>query len=164
MKRPAKPEQAYELALGALSRRERTESELVGWLRARGVEETELAEVLARLAEAGALDDAEFARRFAADKRELRGWGPERIEAALRARGVGSAQVEAALAAEGVEEQTGRAAALLAEGGLRCESERERGRAFALLARRGYPAEVAYEAIRAHRGRERGGAGRGLQA
>ena len=42
-----------------------------------------------RLTEAGGIDDARFARLFAEDKRALRGWGPERIEEALRARGVG---------------------------------------------------------------------------
>ena len=44
-----------------------------------------------RLLEAGALDDERFARRFAEDKRELRGWGPDRIAEALRARGVDEA-------------------------------------------------------------------------
>ena len=78
----------YELALRALGHKERTEAELGDWLRARGVAEDEIAEVLERLLEAGAIDDERFARRFAEDKRELRGWGPDRIAEALRARGV----------------------------------------------------------------------------
>ena len=45
----------------------------------RGVPEEELEEAVSRLVEAGALDDEVFARRYAEDKRELRGWGPDRI-------------------------------------------------------------------------------------
>ena len=139
---------AYELALQALSRKERTEAELEGWLRERGVEEDELAEAMARLAEAGAVDDERFARCFAEDKRELRGWGPERIGEALRGRGVSEALVEAVLTAESPEESVARAARLLAESGAEAGDEDSRGRALSLLARRGYPLEVAYEAVR----------------
>ena len=146
----------YELALQALSRKERTEAELSGWLRERGVDEPELADVLARLDEAGALDDAEFARRYAADKRELRGWGPDRIAEALRARGVGEEEISAALAGEDDEAVIGRALALLEGGGASVADDRSRARALALLARRGYPLEAAYEAVRRH---ERAAAG-----
>ena len=73
----------------ALGQKERTEAELAEWLRERGVEEGDAGPgPRVRLAEAGALDDERFARRFAEDKRELRSWGPERIAEALRARGV----------------------------------------------------------------------------
>ena len=54
------------------------------------------ADVLARLAEAGEIDDERFAVRFAEDKRELRRWGPDRIAEALRARGWRSALIDAA--------------------------------------------------------------------
>jgi regulatory protein len=146
----------YELALQALSRKERTGAELSGWLRERGVDEAELADVLARLETAGTLDDAEFARRYAADKRELRGWGPDRIAEALRARGVGEEEISAALAGEDDEAMIGRALALLEGGGASVADDRSRGRALALLARRGYPLEAAYEAVRRH---ERAAAG-----
>src|SRR3954467_12508164 len=53
---------AYDLALKALGYKERTESELRGWLAERGVEEAEIEEVIALLAEAGAIDDASGAR------------------------------------------------------------------------------------------------------
>jgi regulatory protein len=142
-------EDAYELALRALSYKERTETELRGWLAERGVEEAELEEVIALLAEAGAIDDASFARRYAADKRELAGWGPERIAAALEGRGVALGHIEAALAGEDEATQLERAVGLLDERGIRCDSERERGRGLALLVRRGYSKELAYEAVRA---------------
>jgi regulatory protein len=139
---------AYELALRALSYKERTESELRGWLAEREVGEGEIEGVIALLSEAGAIDDASFARRYAADKRELAGWGPERIAQALEARGVAPEHIEAALDGEGEEAQLDRAIALLGGRGMRCDSERERRRALALLIRRGYPKELAYEAVR----------------
>jgi regulatory protein len=142
------PEDAFELALRALSYRERTETELRGWLAERGVEEREIEEVIALLMEAGAIGDASFARRYAADKRELAGWGPDRIATALEGRGVAHEHIEAALA-EDEESQLDRAAALLRERGIRCDSERERQRALGLLVRRGYAKDLAYEAVRA---------------
>ena len=138
----------YELALKALSYKERTESELRGWLGERAVEEAEIEEVIVLLIEAGAIDDASFARRYAADKRELAGWGPDRISKALEGRGVAREHIEAALAGEDEDAQLERAVALLGDRGLRCGSEQERERALGLLVRRGYPLELAYEAVR----------------
>jgi regulatory protein len=113
------------------------------------VEEGEIEEVIALLAEAGAIDDANFARRYAADKRLLAGWGPERIEGALEARGVAREHIEAALGTEDEGAQLERATSLLLDRGLGCETERERERALGLLVRRGYPLELAFEAVRA---------------
>jgi regulatory protein len=112
------------------------------------VPEGEIEEVMALLAEAGAIDDASFARRYAADKRELAGWGPDRIAGALESRGVASEHVEAALTGEDDQTQLERATALLRDRGMSCASERERERALGLLVRRGYPLELAYEAVR----------------
>ena len=110
--------------------------------------EVEIEEVIALLMEAGAIDDASFARRYAEDKRSLAGWGPDRIIASLESRGVGRAHIEAALAGEGAEEQLERAVALLGDRGYSCTDERERERALGLLVRRGYPLELAYDAVR----------------
>ncbi len=142
------PDDAYELALRALSYKERTESELRGWLAERGVEEAEVEEVIALLIEAGAIDDASFARRYADDKRQLAGWGPDRISTALEGRGVARDHIETALGGEDQEAQLERAVAVLADRGMHCASERERERALGLLVRRGYPLEQAYEAVR----------------
>ena len=142
-------EAAYELALKALSYKERTESELREWLAAREVGEAEIEVLIALLAEAGAIDDASFARRYAEDKRSLAGWGPDRIEQSLEGRGVARQHIEAALASEDEATQLERAAELLAARGIPCDSERERERALGLLVRRGYSLELAYEAVRA---------------
>jgi regulatory protein len=148
-------EDAYDLALKALGYKERTESELRGWLADRGVGEAEIDEVIALLAEAGAIDDASFARRYAQDKRLLAGWGPDRIAKALEGRGVAQGHIEAALGGEDESAQLERATTLLVDRGMSCGSERERERALGLLVRRGYPLELAYEAVRAAERRSR---------
>jgi regulatory protein len=143
------PKDAYELALKALGHKERTESELRGWLAERGVEEAEIEEIIALLTEAGAIDDASFARRYADDKRLLAGWGPDRIARALEGRGVAREHIEAALAGDDESVQIERATSLLLGRGMGCGTERERKRALNLLVRRGYPLELAYDAVRA---------------
>jgi regulatory protein len=104
--------------------------------------------VIALLMEAGAIDDASFARRYAEDKRTLAGWGPDRISGSLESRGVARRHIEAALEGEDSEAQLERAVSLLSDRGMSCADERERDRALGLLVRRGYPLELAYEAVR----------------
>jgi regulatory protein len=144
----AKPKDAYELALKALGYKERTESELRGWLAERGVKDPEIEEVIALLAEAGAIDDSGFARRYAEDKRLLAGWGPDRIVRALEGRGVAREHIESALGGDDESAQLERARSLLLGRGMSCATERERERALGLLVRRGYPLELAYDAVR----------------
>jgi regulatory protein len=141
-------DEPYELALRALSYKERTETELRSWLAEREVADPDIEEVIALLTEAGAIDDASFARRYAEDKRNLAGWGSDRISKSLEGRGVAREHVEAALGGEDADAQLERAIGLLGDRGLACESERERERALGLLVRRGYPLELAYEAVR----------------
>lgn len=113
------------------------------------MEDAEIEDVIAVLAEAGAVDDAGFARRYAADKRLLSGWGADRIEVVLQGRGVAREHIEAALAGEDEEAQFERATSILLGRGMSCDSERERERALGLLVRRGFPLELAYDAVRA---------------
>jgi regulatory protein len=140
-------------ALGAIRRRERTTAEIVEWLAERDYGPEEIESAVGRLTEFGELDDARFAREFAQDKRELAGWGPERIAVALRERGIDRGLVEAA-SLETHAEQVERAVALLRERRFMLADDSDRRRALALLGRRGYGYEVAHEAIRlAGRGR-----------
>lgn len=140
---------AFEAALAALRRRERATAELRAWLTARGHESEEIEATIGRLMELGELDDERFARRYAEDKRELRGWGAERIREALASRGVAPALVEVALEADSHDAQVGRASDLLARGGQPLDADADRARALGYLTRRGYDYEVAYEAVRA---------------
>ena len=96
------------------------------------------------------LDDARYARCFAEDRRELMGWGSERIEGDLGRRGIPAELIEAALSAHTREDELAAARGLLAERFDRLEDDRARNRAWQLLVRRGYDAELAYDAIRAH--------------
>jgi regulatory protein len=139
---------AFELALAALGRKERSRAELAAWLRERGVDEDEVESTVGRLEAIGELDDARFARRYAEDKRELAGWGAERIRDALVAREVKREHIEAALASESHREQVRRAVELLARRDRSLDSERDRTRALGFLTRRGYTYEIAHEAIR----------------
>ncbi len=147
----------YERALEALAQKERTAAELGAWLAEHGFAIAEIEDAVDRLALAGALDDEQFARRFAEDKRELRGWGPERIRATLASRGLAPEQIESALGAEGRDDQLQRAMDLLERRDDPPVDERSRSRALAYLARRGYDSELAYDAVR---GLERSNAGR----
>jgi regulatory protein len=139
---------AFEGALEALSRKERTQAELFEWLAAQGFPVEEVTDALERLSELGELDDARFARRYAEDKRELRGWGPERIREALQARGLAGPEIDAALAGDNRDDQLQRATELLARRGDVLGDDAGRSRALAFLTRRGYDYELAYEAVR----------------
>ena len=141
-------QEAFERALEALARKERTSAELTAWLAERGFGADEVDAALARLIEDGAIDDERFARRFAEDKRELRGWGPDRIREALAARGLERELIEAEVGAEVPGAQLTRAIELLERRGGPPDDEAGRARALAYLARRGYDSELAYEAVR----------------
>jgi regulatory protein len=142
------PADAFERAVEALSHHERTAAELTEWLEARGFARAEIEVAIDRLIEDGAIDDERFAIRFAEDKRELRGWGPDRIREGLSRRGLDRDLIDAALAGDGHGTQLERAVALLERRGDPPVDERSRARALAFLARRGYESELAYDAVR----------------
>ena len=148
-------QEAFERALGALAHRERTVAEMTGWLRDRGYAHEVVDQAVGRLLESGGLDDERFALRYAEDKRELRGWGPERISLALMERGISRELIDAALSGESHADEVSRAAQLLAERGGELSDEAGRGRALAFLARRGYDVDAAYDAVRRAEGEQR---------
>lgn len=144
-------ERAIDLAWKALGARERTTFELRSYLESKKIEPAAIDQAVAELTEAGFLDDADYARRFAGDRRALQSWGRDRIERDLLRRGVEAHLVERALTAEDGHDELGGALAVLGErlpGPL--EGDRERSRAWQLLVRRGYSSELAYEAVRRH--------------
>ena len=140
-------EDAFSRAIAALRRKERSVSELDAWLLKRGVSADERQNILDRLLNLEELDDERFAQRFAEDKRELAGWGGERIHEALLARQVDAQTIESVLSADGEQEQLGRAAALLESRGTELADDAARARALAFLTRRGYAYEIAHSAI-----------------
>lgn len=135
-------------ALAAIGRRERTVAEMERWLEQQDAGPDEKDRVIAYLTENLALDDARFAEVFTADKRELSGWGNDRIEETLRRRGIRPELIQSALEQAGEESEVDRAARVLGEREIDLGDDRGRRRAMGMLARRGYSAEDAYAAIR----------------
>jgi regulatory protein len=143
-------ERAIQLAYRAVGYRERTVAELRTFLERKRVEPVAIDDAVAELTEAGFLDDARYARRFAEDKRELERWGAERIARDLRRRGVAPDVIDAAVNAGSRDAELATALLLLEQRVPAPRDDRERDRAWRLLIRRGYETEIAYEAVRRH--------------
>jgi regulatory protein len=144
-------ERALDLAYHAVARRERTIAELRTCLERKRVGPVAIDAAVEQLCEAGLLDDARYARRFAEDKRELERWGRERIARDLHRRGVPPELIESAVTDPGRDAEL-ETAVLLLEHRFQTPptSDRERNRAWGLLIRRGYTPEIAYDAVRAY--------------
>jgi regulatory protein len=144
-------ERAIDLAYRAIATRERTVSELRSYLERKRVGPRAIEAAVAELIEAGYLDDARFAHRFAEDKRVLELWGSERIAVDLRRRGIEPHLIEEATSSSSRADELASALVLLEQ---RLPSpptsDRERDKAWRLLVHRGYQPELAYEAVRAH--------------
>ena len=146
-------ERARALAWRALDRRDRTELELRGILAQKRVAPEEAGAVIGELVEAGFVDDARFAQRFADDRRRLDAWGAERIARRLRALGVAPEHVAAALAEQDHEGELEAALALLRRRVPAVpRTPRERDCALGILVRKGYELELARDALRRHAG------------
>lgn len=148
---------ALDLAFRYLTRRDRTVLEMRRYLEGKRVEPCAIEQALAQLEREGYLDDARFARQLAEDKRLLEQWGADRIERRLLSLGVPAPLVREVVSARGPGDEIEAATALLrrrfpALG----DDPHERRRAFGVLVRKGYDAELAWEAIRAHAGRDTG--------
>jgi regulatory protein len=165
LRREASAEGVVTDAHRLLAHRARSREELRRRLLAKGHTEEAVAGALERLEADGLLDDAAFARSYVADKRNLGGWGAQRIARGLAALGVAPEVAEAAL----TESSAPDAAASDADAapGERPDGELERAlaqlrrkgppkppletaqrRAYQALLRRGYAPEVAYAAVR----------------
>jgi regulatory protein len=143
-------ERAIQLGYRAVGTRERTVAELRTFLERKRVEPAAIDDAVTELTQAGLLDDARYAQRFAEDKRELDRWGSERIARELRRRGIAPDLIESAVADRGREAELETALLVLEQRVPAPGDDRERDRAWRLLIRRGYEPEVAYEAVRRH--------------
>jgi regulatory protein len=149
-------QRALGFALSFLNRRERTVAELRLHLDKKGVAAESAQACVRILTEAGYLDDERFALLFVHDKRELEGWGSERIERGLATRGVDRELIASALARDEAERAAGeteldRALALLRRRFPSPPRERrERDRALGVLIRKGFESELALDALAAY--------------
>src|SRR3954462_14573925 len=128
----------FETAFRYLGHRDRTVAEVRAFLEKKGIRHGVADEVIADLERQGYLDDAGYAARFAEDKRELEGWGAERIERRLLDAGVDREVVHAPLGDRPRDDELAAALALLHRrfpGSL--DDPRESQRAFGVLARKG---------------------------
>lgn len=147
---------ALALAFSYLNRRERTGGELEAHLERKGISPHTRAAVLQHLRADGYLDDSRYALMYVHDKRELDGWGSERIRRELSARGLDRELIEAALSAHEAERGDGeteldRALSLLRRRFPTPPADRrDRERALGMLIRRGFDGELALDALSAH--------------
>jgi regulatory protein len=142
-------DEALGRAYTYLGHRERTETEVRAHLQRANTPSSVIDATVAELTELGYLDDARFARCFAEDRRNLDGWGSERIRRRLIELGLERELAESAAEPED-DEQELRSALELLQRRLRTPptDARERQRALSLLVRRGYEQELAYDAVR----------------
>ena len=149
----ARLQHARDLAWSALNRREHTVAELRRVLERKRVDPAEVTLVLAELLDEGWLDDAGYAQRFAEDRRNLDGWGAERIERRLRALGVDREHIEAAVGARPPTEEREAALELLRRRFPEPpEDPRDRNRALGVLVRKGFDSELALDVLRRYVG------------
>ena len=146
---------ALERAVSLLAVRARTERELRDALRQCAYSDAVIDRVIARMDEAGYIDDAGFASQWAAS-RTGKGLGTRRIVMELRQKGVGAEEIEQALGQLDEEERMESAmrAAQKAARGRDLASPADRQKVFAALMRRGYDSASAKKAITALRNQQ----------
>lgn len=139
---------ALEKAISQLASRARTEKEIVDSLRKNAYPETTIARVMARLHEAGYINDADFAAQWTA-ARVSKGLGSRRIRMELRQKGVDQAEIDQALAEMDDDDMMSGAikAAQKAARGKDLSSCADRQKILAALARRGYDFSLAKQAL-----------------
>lgn len=144
-------QQALDIGYAYLAKRDRTVREVRRRLEEREVDAASVEEALAELVDAGMLDDAKYAVRFAEDRRNLDSWGASRIQRRLLDVGIAGEHVEAALRMQEGEDEFGAALAALRRRYTEpLPDAQSRERALGYLVRKGYAMEIAYDAIRAH--------------
>jgi regulatory protein len=145
-------EHGLELAYGYLNPRDRTEAEVRRYLDGKGLDAGDVEQSIATLRDQGYLDDARYAQLLAQDKRNLEGWGSERIRRTLLARGIDRDLIEDALTVdEGPAAELDRAVAVLRRRFPSPPRElRDRDRALAVLLRKGYDVDLALDALARH--------------
>jgi regulatory protein len=149
---PERRDSAYQGALRRLARRDHTEAEIRKALR-KSHPEADVEEAVRRLRQAGYLDDAGFAARFARSRLAHQGQGRYRIRQALRAKGVSGPPAEKGLETALAEVSEAAALEALAQRYWRrrtSDDPRRRLRSvWAALVRRGFPASLVSERVAA---------------
>jgi regulatory protein len=149
-------QKALALAFAYLNRRERTVGEMERYLERKGIGDETATAALRLLLQDRYLDDSRYALMYVHDKRELEGWGSDRIRRELSGRGLERELIDEALIRDEAERGDGeteldRALALLRR---RFPSppvqRRDRDRALGMLIRKGFDGDLAVDALSAH--------------
>jgi regulatory protein len=149
-------QRGLELSFAFLNRRERTTDELRRQLERKGISADTAEACLRELQAQGYMDDGRYAFLFVQDKRELEGWGSERIQRGLAERGIDRDLIDAALARYETElapdeTELDRAVALLRRRFPTPPRERrDRDRALGALIRKGFESKLALDALSAY--------------
>jgi regulatory protein len=139
--RSADAEEVYNRALRFLAYRPRSEAELRARLARAGCAAQEIEAALEKLRGLKLLDDEAFARSFARDRIENRGYGPLRVERELRFKGVAKAVIAEVLKESFDRERDSARARAILERRFRGQDLKDlktARRAIAYLRRRGY--------------------------
>lgn len=139
------------ISLGALSRHDVSEAEMLDKLRSRGFDGAEASDEVERLKRVGLLDDTALAERLVRSLRERKGLGDAAIGPALRLRRIPTAIIDAALADSDEEASLDRLEALARERARRLgslEPAVAERRLTAYLVRKGYPGTAVRSAVR----------------
>ncbi|MHB1211074.1 MAG: regulatory protein RecX [Candidatus Nanopelagicales bacterium] len=154
----ADPEPAARaIVLRRLAAAPRTRAELAGDLARRGVPADVIDRVLTRFAEAGLIDDAEYARLWVSSRHRSKGTARGSLRRELRRKGIEDDDAAEALAGIDDAVELERARALVAAKArpmTRLDPDVRSRRLFAMLCRRGYPAAVAASVVREARAQE----------
>lgn len=132
------------------ARQERCQQEVRDKLYAWEVPAREVEPIISQLIGEGYLNEGRFAEHFAVSKSRQKGWGPRKIEAALKQKQVSEPCIRAALKAIDREEQEGLLKKLVAK---RWEKEREpnnfrkRQKVMAYFLRKGFPVAEVEQAL-----------------
>lgn len=139
---------AMEKAVALLATHARTEKEIVDALHQNAYSDTTIARVMARLHEAGYINDSEFAEHWASS-RTAKGIGARRIRMELRQKGVSQDEIDGAISAVDTDEMLSGAmkTAEKAARGKDLSSPADRQKIMAALARRGYDYQLAKQAL-----------------
>ena len=140
-------EVAYERALTFLSYRPRSRAEIEGYLRRKEASAAVVQIVVARLTEAGLLDDQAFAQYWVQNREQFRPRGSRSLRFELRIKGVPDSLAEQAVETIDEAESAYRAAQARAQRMRGLERKVFRSRLGGFLQRRGFTYEIVKETV-----------------
>ncbi len=140
-------ESVYEKCLGYLSHRPRSQSEILQYLRRRQVPPETSSAVIARLVEAGLLDDQQFAAYWVENRESYRPRGIYSLRQELRSKGLSASAIDEAV--QGVDEEKSALAAARGYARRLRQADREtfRRKLTGFLQRRGFKFETIRQTV-----------------